>query len=1064
MAQIFLTTSGNFSAPLNWPGQADKIECIGAGGNGAAGTTALGGAGGGGGEYASETGALTLANGTAYTVGTAGGATLTSIVAGGITISAHPGGNASGATAGAAGTGSTNTVHRNGGTGGTGSAAASRPGAGGGGAGGPVAAGANGGNSAASNGFKGSGGGGDGSATSSAGTAGTSATAGGVGGSPDGGAGGNGLAAAGTATAGSASASALNFDAAHGVSGGGGGGGGNSSSSGTRNGGAGGAGGPTTNYGYGGGGGGGGAGATAGGAAGAGEFGLIVITYTPVATAYYVDNSAGSDSNPGTLASPWASVTPVNAGVYYAGDTINFQGGQTFAGTPIAQTWSTTQKNAGSTLSNGNLTASCNNATSNNYPGFALAGATTGKYYWEVVVNFSTGGNQLQIGIGNTATSTTTGQYLGIGTDTIGYGANGVLGYGSTTITVGTFVSGNRICFALDLVNKALWVRVGTTGNWNNNASNNPATNTGGFAIPSTVYASPVVPAYNLCNNTIPDNVVASFSSASWAGAAPSGFVSMDGLATTPAGISLTTSNWGSSPAPSSGTPVTFQSYGTGTATISSGSITGFLAVNLPGVAINNLNFTGSGIAANTADGIHIQNNQSGNTQLSGCSIANSVVTGYGFHGIWIDGANGNSGFATVSITGCNVHDNTGGTGSVGTSGISVNGAGYISGTPCHGTVTISSCTVSNNTGSTGNTNWSGSGIQCGECNNVLMDRCRTTNNGANSNNSSGGGPCGTMIVDCFAFTVTRCESDHNHTGNTHDGCGFNCDTNNGGAGLLAYCYAHDNDGIGYLFDYYLGTNVPTMRYCIGQNNAQNGSVSNNAEVTISFVSSQAVTFNMYNCTFYSAKPIIIYWVGSGGSLASLTGRINNNIFYSASGGSFVGTPLAGGVTGNPTGFIFDGNDYFAAGSFSLWWNGTTYTSLASWKSAFTNQETVNGGFTSNPQLTSPGGGGTVGGYAPPQPTAYLLSKTSPMIGAGINLNTQFSINPGPQDYYGTAIPHGVGTGYNVGADGSSSSVCRPGSLAMMGVGCGIWAAKKIEENPVVTRRGLVGLDVRRWR
>lgn len=50
----------------------------------------------------------------------------------------------------------------------------------------------------------------------------------------------------------------------------------------------------------------------------------------PVATAYYVDNSAGADTNPGTQALPWKTLTKVNAGRYNPGDSINFQGGQTF--------------------------------------------------------------------------------------------------------------------------------------------------------------------------------------------------------------------------------------------------------------------------------------------------------------------------------------------------------------------------------------------------------------------------------------------------------------------------------------------------------------------------------------------------------------------------------------------------------------------------------------------------------------------------------------------------------------------------------------------------------------
>lgn len=45
--------------------------------------------------------------------------------------------------------------------------------------------------------------------------------------------------------------------------------------------------------------------------------------------------------------------------------------------------------------------------------------------------------------------------------------------------------------------------------------------------------------------------------------------------------------------------------------------------------------------------------------------------------------------------------------------------------------------------------------------------------------------------------------------------------------------------------------------------------------------------------------------------------------------------------------------------------------------------------------------------------------------------------------------------GCDVVAAGAAAG-CIKGSLALLGVGCGIWAAKKIEENPVLTRRGLI--------
>ncbi len=96
---------------------------------------------------------------------------------------------------------------------------------------------------------------------------------------------------------------------------------------------------------------------------------------------------------------------------------------------------------------------------------------------------------------------------------------------------------------------------------------------------------------------------------------------------------------------------------------------------------------------------------------------------------------------------------------------------------------------------------------------------------------------------------------------------------------------------------------------------------------------------------------------------------------------------------------------------------------MALWQTA-TGQEKIGGvdvSLTSDPRLTSPGRGGTTNGYDPRSLTAYHLQHGSPMIGAGLSLAAQFSISPGPWDYYGDPIPNRrAWTGYNIGADGAN--------------------------------------------
>ncbi len=321
MTQVFLTTAS--SSPWSVPGDFDPaghtVELLGAGGNGATGTTGANPRGGGGGS-AGGYGLFTYASGSVgasidFLVGAGGAQTgavwqQTSQVTD--SLNAYSGNNASGSTGGSnivdadiSGTPAityTRTIHSFGGNGGS-VAATNRGGAGGGAAGGPSGAGKNGGSPAAS----GTGGCGGGGANGGSSTAGANTSSGtfGAGGAGNGGSGGGATSgtagtagtggggagttavasgSAGTGGAGSAHTTSGPWDATHGPGGGGGGGGqvtGNS-------------GGETSNGGNGGlyGGGGGGTGGLRGSGSqtvGAGQDGLIAITYTPAAAITWLE-------------------------------------------------------------------------------------------------------------------------------------------------------------------------------------------------------------------------------------------------------------------------------------------------------------------------------------------------------------------------------------------------------------------------------------------------------------------------------------------------------------------------------------------------------------------------------------------------------------------------------------------------------------------------------------------------------------------------------------------------------------------------------------------------------
>jgi hypothetical protein len=61
---------------------------------------------------------------------------------------------------------------------------------------------------------------------------------------------------------------------------------------------------------------------------------LLLMVSLVQATSYYVDNTAGSDSNSGTSsAAPWKSLGKVNNTTFQAGDTIHFKRGSVWTGT-----------------------------------------------------------------------------------------------------------------------------------------------------------------------------------------------------------------------------------------------------------------------------------------------------------------------------------------------------------------------------------------------------------------------------------------------------------------------------------------------------------------------------------------------------------------------------------------------------------------------------------------------------------------------------------------------------------------------------------------------------------
>jgi len=179
----------------------------------------------------------------------------------------------------------------------------------------------------------------------------------------------------------------------------------------------------------------------------------------------------------------------------------------------------------GATVSGGGLTVTHNNTT--NFAGVASTAAvdpvnSTLKLYFEakVITSFS---NTESIGLAQ-------GTLTNFGA-TVSYdeGAGVSLGSGSSQIfSNGTTVLGNLgvtsvndvFCFAVDFGNKLIWIRR-NNGNWNADASANPATGVNGIAINSFGFYAPAV---RFTSAGATDAITFNFGATAYAQTKPSGF------------------------------------------------------------------------------------------------------------------------------------------------------------------------------------------------------------------------------------------------------------------------------------------------------------------------------------------------------------------------------------------------------------------------------------------------------------------------------------------------------------------------------------------------------------
>lgn len=449
--------------------------------------------------------------------------------------------------------------------------------------------------------------------------------------------------------------------------------------------------------------------------------------------------------------------------------------------------------------------------------------------------------------------------------------------------------------------------------------------------------------------------------------------------------------------------PIRISSFGTGRATINSGTAAGLTLYNTAGFSISKLVVVGSGRTSNASSGINVYSDLAG-ALLDYVAIDSLDVSGYGKYGVSIGSWNGPAGFSNVRVTYTNSHDNA--------------EAGFITYAQApyaHRNVYFGHLKAFNNTGKGGTTYPSGSGIVLSGVTGGTVERSVAWNNGAL--NTWSAGPEGIWAYDADGVVLQYNESYGNRTAGTADGGGMGLDQNARNS-TIQYNYTHGNDGPGILLAHGVANQNHTgntVRYNVSENDARKNSP---GAITLW---GRILSTEIYNNTVYlspsaSGAPRAVF-IHNASVAANYPSRVHlrNNVIHTTSGLRAVegtSSALAG------TDVRLEGNIYYANGAANrLVWKGRTYLGLDPWRTASA-QELLDGikiGSEVAPQFANPGNGGTIGD-ADRLATlgAYRLLSTSGAIDRGINLAARFGIATGGKDFYAGALP--MGSGYDMGA------------------------------------------------
>ncbi|SOC78859.1 hypothetical protein SAMN06296241_0378 [Salinimicrobium sediminis] len=440
---------------------------------------------------------------------------------------------------------------------------------------------------------------------------------------------------------------------------------------------------------------------------------------------------------------------------------------------------------------------------------------------------------------------------------------------------------------------------------------------------------------------------------------------------------------------------VTVSSYGTGRATISSGTAHGIDIYNTAGFKINNLIVSGTPGEKNS--GIQFYTDLDGDVKFDFAEVKNVEVHGFSDFGIvfgsWKYQSVNNSGFKNVVVENARVYDIMNvGIGSYGN--FSASKTGY-----AHSNIVVRKCEVFNITGNPAITEkHTGNGIMLSDVQNSVIEYSTAYNSGQLNANSNGG-PVGIWYWDADNVTIQYNEVYGMKSGTKKDGGGFDLD---GGVtnGTMQYNYSHNNYGAGYLIGQFGGAR-PMRNIKVRYNVSENDAATNGGSIYLFNGASPASMKDIfvYNNTLYieekasntaTAAIKLLKWQTMSENI-----NFHNNILVAENGADLVQVPS--GYHAN-----FFGNLYHTSGTFNISYKGISYGSLASFRT--TQNEIYNGneaGIEADPLLQAPGEGGTIGfGNSLTNLSAYKLQTNSPAIDAGISFSEESVEN----DFYGNNL------------------------------------------------------------